>query len=76
MLPRQSRSRRSLLTTLNQTYPDFVIRRRVGGRLGAKYEIEHRASGLRTVCIISSVAICEDVIRDFEKDRENSGYWR
>ncbi len=76
MLPRQPHFRRSLLTTLNQTYPDFVVRRRVGGRAGAKYEIEHRASGFRTVCILSSLALCERIIQDFERDRNNIGYWR
>lgn len=76
MLPRQTRSRRSLLTALNQSYPDFVVRRRVGSRAGAKYEVEHRASGLRSVCILSSLALCERIIQDFERDRNNVGYWR
>jgi hypothetical protein len=76
MLPRQTRSRKSLLTTLNQTFPDFVVRRRVGGRAGAKYEIEHRASGFRTVCILSSLRVCQRIMEDFERDRNNTGYWR
>lgn len=64
------------LRELAGAHPGFEVVRLERGRAGARYEVVHRESGLRSACVLPTLASCEQVILGFDRDRGNRGYWR